>query len=225
LDTASERIVQKALDVAAQNRTTITIAHRLSTIRHADLIVVMDKGVLVEQGTHESLYAQGGVYYQLVEKQRIQMKDTSKDDPEGAEVETFNVPNQAALLAQKPHQALTIEPAGDKMLAVPDAREMTELANARRALEKKQMKKLKASRERNYTWPVVMRMREHWHLLGMGVIGSVVAGAVCPSPPHRLLFLFFYISFICYFTQPLNANGWLSHRRPLYFRICLVTRS
>lgn len=180
LDTASERIVQKALDVAAKDRTTIVIAHRLSTIRHADLIVVMDKGILVEQGTHESLYAQGGVYHQLVEKQRIALKEKDKEgEEEGAEIEQFNVPNQEALLAQKPAAVVTIN-VGDGMLSVPDAKAMTEMANARRAAEKKNLKAMKKAAERNFTWPVVSRMREHWHLLAMGAIGSVIAGATSP---------------------------------------------
>lgn len=55
-------------------RTTIVIAHRLSTIRNADLIVVMEKGDLVEKGTHDQLYEMGGVYTQLVNKQKIKMK-------------------------------------------------------------------------------------------------------------------------------------------------------
>lgn len=66
LDTASEKIVQRALDVAAKNRTTIIIAHRLSTIRDADVICVMDKGLLVEQGTHDQLLAMNGVYSLLL---------------------------------------------------------------------------------------------------------------------------------------------------------------
>ncbi len=68
--------------MAAHNRTTITIAHRLSTIRHADCIFVIDKGELVEQGTHEALIAAGGVYCSLVEKQRIAREDESKEAKE-----------------------------------------------------------------------------------------------------------------------------------------------
>ena len=62
LDTESERKVQKALDNLMKNRTTIVIAHRLSTIKNADRIIVMQNGRLVEEGTHESLLAQHGVY-------------------------------------------------------------------------------------------------------------------------------------------------------------------
>ena len=62
LDAESERVVQDALESAMRNRTTLVIAHRLATVQKADLIVVLDHGQLVEQGTHAELVAQGGVY-------------------------------------------------------------------------------------------------------------------------------------------------------------------
>ncbi|HEX8749190.1 MAG TPA: ABC transporter transmembrane domain-containing protein [Pyrinomonadaceae bacterium] len=69
LDAESERLVQKALTNLILNRTTVVIAHRLSTIRRADLIVVMEKGRVVETGRHEELLAQGGLYHRLYELQ------------------------------------------------------------------------------------------------------------------------------------------------------------
>ncbi|MGB8692842.1 MAG: lipid A export permease/ATP-binding protein MsbA [Steroidobacteraceae bacterium] len=65
LDTASERHIQSALELLVRNRTTFVIAHRLSTIEHADLIVVMQDGAIVETGTHAELLARAGVYAQL----------------------------------------------------------------------------------------------------------------------------------------------------------------
>lgn len=65
LDNQSEKLVQEALDRLMQNRTTIVIAHRLSTIQHADKIVVMDRGNVVEIGQHDELLAKNGVYYNL----------------------------------------------------------------------------------------------------------------------------------------------------------------
>jgi ABC-type multidrug transport system fused ATPase/permease subunit len=65
LDSESEKLVQDALDKLMENRTSVVIAHRLSTIKNANKILVIDKGTLVEQGTHDELYAQNGVYTKL----------------------------------------------------------------------------------------------------------------------------------------------------------------
>jgi subfamily B ATP-binding cassette protein MsbA len=65
LDSESERTVQDALELLMQGRTTVVIAHRLSTIEHADRVVVMDQGRIVEQGKHAALIAQGGLYARL----------------------------------------------------------------------------------------------------------------------------------------------------------------
>ena len=69
------------MDVAAQSRTTVCIAHRLSTIKNADNIIVISRGEIVEQGTHNDLIARGGVYKGLVEAQRI-----SADRKDGVEM-------------------------------------------------------------------------------------------------------------------------------------------
>ena len=71
LDTESERLVQDAINNMMQNRTSIVIAHRLSTIRHADEIIVLQKGKIVERGTHDSLIAQNGFYRKLVDMQEV----------------------------------------------------------------------------------------------------------------------------------------------------------
>ena len=71
LDVETERAVQEALDGLSQGRTTITIAHRLSTIRDADLILVLDHGVVVERGTHAELVEHAGRYAQLVERDAL----------------------------------------------------------------------------------------------------------------------------------------------------------
>jgi len=71
LDTESERLVQDAINNMMQNRTSIVIAHRLSTIRHADEILVLQKGEIVERGTHDALISKQGYYYKLVQMQEV----------------------------------------------------------------------------------------------------------------------------------------------------------
>jgi ATP-binding cassette subfamily B protein len=65
VDTRTEVLIQRAMDNLMKNRTSFVIAHRLSTIRNADLILVMDQGDIVEQGTHNELLAKGGFYAEL----------------------------------------------------------------------------------------------------------------------------------------------------------------
>jgi ATP-binding cassette, subfamily B, bacterial MsbA len=72
LDTESEKLVQDALENMMQNRTSIVIAHRLSTIQKADNIVVMQKGRIVEQGTHNQLITLKGTYAKLVDLQSFE---------------------------------------------------------------------------------------------------------------------------------------------------------
>jgi ABC-type multidrug transport system fused ATPase/permease subunit len=71
LDTTSEKIVQDAINTLMKNRTCIIIAHRLSTIQNADQIIVMDKGRIAEQGTHQQLLALNGLYKNLVSLQQL----------------------------------------------------------------------------------------------------------------------------------------------------------
>jgi ATP-binding cassette, subfamily B, bacterial MsbA len=71
LDTESEKLVQDAINNMMQHRTSIVIAHRLSTIRHADEIIVLQKGEIAERGTHDSLLAANGIYKKLVDMQEV----------------------------------------------------------------------------------------------------------------------------------------------------------
>ena len=71
LDSQSEKAVQKALETLMENRTSIVIAHRLSTVMHADKIVVLDKGEIVEIGTHQELIANKKLYYSLIQLQEL----------------------------------------------------------------------------------------------------------------------------------------------------------
>ncbi|GGK28136.1 putative multidrug export ATP-binding/permease protein YgaD [Caldalkalibacillus thermarum] len=72
LDLESERMIQEAIEKLAKNRTTFIVAHRLSTIAHADRIVVIENGEIVEEGTHESLMTKQGTYYRLYQIQELE---------------------------------------------------------------------------------------------------------------------------------------------------------
>ncbi|HAB67469.1 MAG TPA: ABC transporter, partial [Firmicutes bacterium] len=69
VDTRTEELVQKAMDRLTEGRTSFIIAHRLSTIKNADLILVMNEGNIIEQGSHEELMAKGGFYEKLYNSQ------------------------------------------------------------------------------------------------------------------------------------------------------------
>ncbi|CAO3700743.1 unnamed protein product [Rhizopus stolonifer] len=180
LDTQSERLVQAALDAASADRTTIVIAHRLSTIRNADLIVVMQQGDLVEQGTHNELLAMGGAYADLVRKQEIATKQV------GTVVEE---PNSEELLKRE-----EMEIAREKLRAteeLTDEKEMTDhlfkTTTGASSVDIYMNKLLKEKEDRKNIskksvpmGKVLKQMRSEWHLLATGIFGAAIAGAVFP---------------------------------------------
>jgi ABC-type multidrug transport system fused ATPase/permease subunit len=85
VDTQTEMLIQEALDELLKNRTALIIAHRLSTIQHADRILVIHKGEIWEQGSHDELRAQGGLYARLYDLQyRFQERDDGIADAAAA---------------------------------------------------------------------------------------------------------------------------------------------
>jgi ABC-type transport system involved in Fe-S cluster assembly fused permease/ATPase subunit len=71
LDSSTEKEIQKNLENISRNKTTLIIAHRLSTAANADTIIVLDNGVIVEQGTHNNLLSKKGKYFEMWEKQKL----------------------------------------------------------------------------------------------------------------------------------------------------------
>src|SRR5882762_9730194 len=110
LDSESEALIQEGLRYLMQGRTTFVIAHRLSTIRRADQILVVEAGRIIERGTHESLYALGGRYYDLYTRQHA------------VEANLFLAPGESTLESDDPNAAEVASPAnGRGDAAIPDA--------------------------------------------------------------------------------------------------------
>ncbi|MEP6703777.1 MAG: ATP-binding cassette domain-containing protein, partial [Acidobacteriota bacterium] len=92
LDAESELLVQKALANLMQNKTSVVIAHRLSTVRKADKIVVMDRGKIIETGTHKELLEKSGKYKRLYELQFAEEEDHAEPTPDVSATEQTRKP-------------------------------------------------------------------------------------------------------------------------------------
>jgi ATP-binding cassette subfamily B protein len=93
VDTQTEKLIQEALDTLMEGRTTFVIAHRLSTVRRADLILVMDKGRIVQQGRHDELLQKGGLYREIYD---LQLKDRARYAEEMQELQPVRVERRKA---------------------------------------------------------------------------------------------------------------------------------
>jgi ATP-binding cassette subfamily B (MDR/TAP) protein 1 len=181
LDTQSERLVQRALDAAAKDRTTIVIAHRLSTIRNADLIVVMEQGDLIEKGTHDELIKLGGVYSELVLKQKINTEKAA----EAGKLADFDLDDQElekALQEETVNVATAVTDQNEKI-----AETRIKLAESTDQLDGYQLKMIKAKQEKKMRkkqnapiMKVLLLMKPEWPLMAAGVCGAAVAGSVFP---------------------------------------------
>ncbi|KAI8620675.1 putative ABC transporter protein [Chytriomyces sp. MP71] len=180
LDTHSERLVQNALDKASKDRTTIVIAHRLSTIKNADKIIVLDKGTIIESGTHNELLALNGVYSQLVEKQKIRAKvddvlsskSMEEDEVEGDLVEV--APAFVKVVEKDVVKQSKTAAGADTRLTLQEESAQDRARREQVAHEEK-MKKQKAP-----IWRVLALMKPEWPLIGLGVIGACGSGVIFP---------------------------------------------
>ncbi|KAJ3261916.1 Multidrug resistance protein 1 [Chytriomyces hyalinus] len=197
LDTESERIVQKALDSAAQNRTTIVIAHRLSTVKNANLIVVMKEGEIIEQGTHNELLERNGAYASLVQAQALReaqeesnptATETPKASPSFQKTPMKAEQNDGGFLItdaiRKEGDAIAIT-LGVAAVKTEGTTDMKALAKARREKVKaEEEEKKKAEKERLKRGLPLSRLYgmngSEWWLLAIGSIFSAAKGVMFP---------------------------------------------
>ena len=169
LDTKSEGVVQAALDVAAQGRTTIVIAHRLSTIKTADNIVVMSQGRIVEQGSHDELLENKSAYYNLVETQRISAENEEKNAEENAEMDEAEEELVKSLTPEKEI-----------------SREKLERSTTGKSVSSAILESRNSSSERQYSlWTLIkvvgsFNKKEVPYML-VGLVFSIIAGAGNPT--------------------------------------------
>lgn len=175
------------MEEASVNRTTIIVAHRLSTVRNADLIVVMDKGDLVEQGTHNELLALGGVYSELVRKQQIDVVDKN----EGALVQQRE--EEKALMEQEALEVNRISAlSSSNSDSSSEFSSIIPMRNSVRSdhfgnLDGHEAKRMREKREKSKAKKMkapVMRvfrdLRPQWGYVGLGCLGAVSTGTAVP---------------------------------------------
>lgn len=158
LDSESENAVQIALEKASKGRTTLMISHKLATVRTADRILVMDKGAIVEEGTHSSLLARGGLYCRLFHAQTTGCKIEAGERV--TNIEGVHTPTSKKHLLHT--EASTIEKPSDLTLTL----DSVEIAR-------------KHSLISGIAW-IVLGARSTWLSFFGGTVGSIVAGACIP---------------------------------------------
>ncbi|KAI9318133.1 putative ABC transporter protein [Dichotomocladium elegans] len=181
LDTQSERLVQRALDAASANRTTIVIAHRLSTIRNADHIVVMHEGELIEQGTHDELLSRNGVYSELVHKQKIATKKTGADEDEVFdEEEILRKETEELLLQQKKIDELAELERDSKSDHLVRMSTISSIDAFELKLKREKENRKNRMKQKAPIGEILQQMRPEWKYLATGVGGAAIAGAIFP---------------------------------------------
>jgi ATP-binding cassette subfamily B (MDR/TAP) protein 1 len=169
LDSQAEGIVQNALDKAAMNRTTIVIAHRLSTIKNADNIVVMAKGRIIEQGTHQELLAMDNAYAKFVTAQALATKNVEERTPQ--DIENDGVESSGPSFDEKDD-------------IIPHLNRL----KSGRSVASQELEKQDAveGKQRNYSLFECIRrvfylQKDMWPLLTLAWIACIVGGGVYPA--------------------------------------------
>ncbi|KAK7429987.1 hypothetical protein QQZ08_003376 [Neonectria magnoliae] len=176
LDTKSEGVVQAALEVAAEGRTTITIAHRLSTIRDAHNIVVMAEGRIIEQGTHNDLLEKRGAYFNLVSAQNI------------AAAEEMTAEEQAEIDAEQETLIRKMSTKQPGFIADPDDNIAAKLdrTTTSKSASSVAIQSRKTEEEQNYGLMTLVKLiasfnSPEWKLMLVGLFFSAICGGGNPT--------------------------------------------
>ncbi|CAF0902236.1 unnamed protein product [Adineta steineri] len=184
LDNQGEKVVQDALDKAKEGRTTIVIAHRLSTIKNADIIVGLDRGQVVECGTHDELMQNKGLYYELVTAQSEKEKEKELENENDPEDELEEELAKQAIAPTKPksrrlsRQISTALRRASIVSAKSVTSETSESGNDANLIKDEE-------KQSGFRMPIifqVMRLNApEWFYLVIGGIASLGYGAVTPA--------------------------------------------
>jgi ATP-binding cassette, subfamily B (MDR/TAP), member 1 len=207
--------VQAALDKAAKGRTTIVIAHRLSTIKHADNIVVMSRGHIVEQGNHDELLEKKSAYYNLVEAQRIAQETEARREEE------------EPTLNEKDANLLQPTPGSEKAEVFetdPDDLELGKTKTQQSASSKVLASKPKQGEAHYSLWTLIKLVasfnKQEWHLMLVGLFSSVITGA--GNPVQSV----FFAKSITALAVPPSEYAYMRHEISfwawMYFMLALV---
>ncbi|CAG0893493.1 unnamed protein product [Darwinula stevensoni] len=195
LDTESEAVVQRALDAAGRGRTTLIVAHRLSTIRSADRIFVFDKGVIVEEGVHDSLMDEKGLYYQLVTAQTGD--NDSRDEESIDDSESISKNGSPPNYEQAVRSHEKDGPRLDESLSKITAMSLTKKPHLRDSFREKHRERLESTRSevedheedkklQISVWRIMKMNSPEWPYILVGVISAAAMGA--SMPVYAILF-------------------------------------
>ncbi|KAG7290855.1 hypothetical protein NEMBOFW57_000860 [Staphylotrichum longicolle] len=201
LDTKSEGVVQAALEVAAEGRTTITIAHRLSTIKDAHNIVVMSQGRIVEQGSHDVLLEKRGAYYNLVTAQAI----AAVNELTAEEAEAIDQEEEQALIRKA--STVNKESGNGSVPEDPedDIRAKLQRSQSQQSASSMALAGRKAEPKKKYgLWTLIKVIasfnKQEWKIMLIGLFFSAITGGGNPTQAV------FFAKLISALSVPVNEN-------------------